>query len=103
MISDFIAAMFAWFVIDPLQAELQQQIERANAPVQIVQQSQKCLATEGPRLLERAGTEPGWAVTTAFSVAIGWTSPEQVFDPANPNCNALRDLIDGQDRTETEV
>lgn len=103
MISDFIAAMFAWFVVDPLHAELQQQIERANAPLEIVQQSRKCLATEVPRLLEKAGTEPGWAVTTAFSVAIGWTSPEQVFDPANSNCSALRGLIDDQGLTETEV
>lgn len=89
MISDIVAWLFALFVIDPLQAEIGTRLERANVPVAAIQQSRHCVESHGPRLLQRAGEEPGWAVATATSVAIGWTSPVQLLDAGDPNCSTL--------------
>jgi len=102
MIADIAAWMFTIFVVDPLHAEMRQHLERANTPVQIVQQSRQCLAVQVPRLIDRAGNEPGWAVATAIGVSIGWTSPEQLFEGADPSCGALRGLISAQNAREAE-
>ncbi|UVC12361.1 hypothetical protein IHQ71_30575 (plasmid) [Rhizobium sp. TH2] len=85
MISDIAAWLFALFVIDPLQAEMRERLDGANVPVAAVQQSRQC----APGLLQRAGEEPGWAVTTALGVAIGWTAPTQLLDANDPNCTVL--------------
>nr|WP_282576135.1 hypothetical protein [Sinorhizobium meliloti] len=81
--------MFALFVFDPLQAEISTRLERANVPVEAILQSRQCVESHGPRLLQRAGEEPGWAVATAMGVAIGWTSPVQLLDAGDPNCSTL--------------
>lgn len=89
MISNIAAWLFALFVIDPLQAEISAHLERASVPVAAIQQSRQCVESRAPQLLQRAGEEPGWAVATAMSVAIGWTSPDQLLDGSDPNCSTL--------------
>jgi hypothetical protein len=89
MISDIAAWLFALFVIDPLQAEMRERLNGANVPVAAIQKSQQCIASHAPRLLQRAGEEPGWAVTTALGVAIGWTAPTQLLDANDPTCAVL--------------
>jgi len=89
MIADFAAWMFTLFVVDPLHSEMRQHLERANAPVQIVQQSQQCLAVQVPLLIEKAGNEPGWAIATVIGISTGWTPPEQLFDKEDMNCRAF--------------
>lgn len=103
MIADIAAWMFTLFVVDPLHAEMRQHFERTNAPVQIVQQSRQCLAVELPRLIDRAGNEPGWAIATAIGVSTGWTSPEHLFEGADPSCSALRGLISAEEAREEEA
>ena len=89
MISDIAAWLFALFVIDPLQAEMRERLDGANVPVAAIQQSRQCIASHAPRLLRRAGEEPGWAVTTAVGVAVGWTTPVQLLDANDPTCAVL--------------
>jgi hypothetical protein len=96
MISEIAAWLFALFVIDPIHAEVRERVERANLPVQAVQQSQQCLATHGPRLLEQAGEDPVWAVSTAIGIATGWTSPAQLVEINDPNCSVLAQLLADQ-------
>lgn len=99
MISDIAAWLFALFVIDPLQAEMRERLEGANVPVAAIQQSRQCIASHAPRLLQRAGEEPGWAVATAVGVAVGWTAPVQLLDTKDPNCSVLiRSLQSGNDQ-----
>jgi len=89
VISDIAAWLFALFVIDPLQTQISERLEAANVPVAAVQQSRRCIASHAPRLVERAGTEPGWAIATAVGVATGWTAPAELLDPNDPNCLTL--------------
>lgn len=102
MISDIAAWLFALFVIDPIYAEVRERMERANLPVQSVQQSQQCLATHGPRLLQQAGEDPVWAVGTAIGIATGWSSPVQLLDKGDPNCSSLARLLADEGRNNSE-
>ena len=81
MISEIAAWLFALFVVDPLHAEIRERVDAANLPVQALQQSQQCVATHGPRLLQRAGEEPVWATGTAIGIATGWLKNEYNGSP----------------------
>lgn len=100
MFSDLAAWLITAFVLPPVQAELRQQLEGANASVQMVQQVQQCVASQGPRLIERATGEPAWAVSTAIRVSIGWTSPVALLDRTDPNCTALIRLLENPNAGE---
>lgn len=95
MISDFIGWIFAILVVDPLQAQLQEQAERGRLPVEIVRQSQDCLMTQGPRLIERAAGDYGWAMSNVVSIAIGNTSPTELLDSQDPHCKILLNALNG--------
>ncbi|MGO4136673.1 hypothetical protein ACEQ6A_19225 [Rhizobium brockwellii] len=95
MISNFIGWIFALLVVDPLQAEIEQQAERARLPVEIVRQSQACLTSQGPKLIERAADDYGWAAATVVSIAIGHTAPAELLDGSDPQCAALVDALKG--------
>ncbi|MBB4953576.1 hypothetical protein H4S14_001707 [Agrobacterium vitis] len=103
MISDVAAWLFAMFIIDPLQGEMRERFDGAKLPVEQIQQSQQCLASQGPQLLKRAGEEPGWAMSTAVGVAIGWTSPVQLLDAGDPNCSTLVRLLQGEKSRDGEA
>ncbi|MCQ1774414.1 hypothetical protein NOI24_24160 [Neorhizobium galegae] len=102
VIADIAAWIFTLFVVDPLNAEMRQHLDRPNVPVEIVQQSRRCLAIEVPRLIDKAGNEPGWATATAIGISTGWMSPQRLFDGADPACNALRGLIGTENTREAE-
>jgi hypothetical protein len=102
MIADIVAWIFTLFVVDPLHSEMRQNLERANAPVQIVQQSQQCLAVQVPALIEKAGNEPGWAIATVIGISTGWTPPEQLFDSEDLNCRTPRGLLGAPGTHEAE-
>jgi hypothetical protein len=44
-----------------------------------------------PPLIDKAGSEPGWAM--AIGISAGWMTPERGFDGADPSWRALRKLI----------
>lgn len=103
MLSDIAAWFITLFVVDPLQAEMREQLERANASTQIIQQSQQCIASQGPQLLNRAGEDPAWAVATVVGFTFGWTSPVQLLDTRDPNCAAVVGLLQDREGGETEA
>lgn len=86
MIAEFIASLFAFFVVDPVQTEIEARLEAARAPVEIVSQARACLDTTGPQLIERATGDLWWAGTTIVSVAAGLTNPAELLDAGNPAC-----------------
>ncbi|MBB3745931.1 hypothetical protein CO662_07170 [Rhizobium anhuiense] len=95
MISDFIGWIFALLVVGPLQAEIQEQAERARLPVEIVRQSRACLTSQGAQLIERAAGDYGWAAATVVSIAIGHTAPAELLDGSDPQCAALASALKG--------
>ncbi|MFA1624854.1 hypothetical protein ACDY96_19205 [Rhizobium mongolense] len=95
MFSDFIGWIFAVLVVDPLQAQIVEQAERAKLPVEIVRQSQSCLTSQGPQLIDRAAGDYGWAAATVVNIAIGRTSPAELLDNQDPQCAALLRVLGG--------
>lgn len=102
MIADIVGWLFAVFVVDPLQAEMRQHLDRGQVSMEAAQQSQQCLANQVPRLIDRAGNEPGWAIATAVGISTGWTSPGHLFDVNDPTCAALRGLFNSERNREAE-
>lgn len=95
MLSGFIGWIFALLVVDPLQAQIQEQAERARLPIEIVRQSQDCLISQGPLLIERAAGDYNWAAATVVNIAIGRTAPAELLDKRNPQCAALVRVLNG--------
>lgn len=103
MLSDIAAWFITLFVIDPLQAEMREHLDRANASTEIIQQSQRCVSSQAPALLDRAGQDPAWAIATIAGFTLGWTSPTQLLDKNDPNCAAVIGLLQGCNGEDTEV
>jgi hypothetical protein len=100
MISEIAAWLMTLFVVDPLQAQVREHLERANVSAQALQQSQQCISAQAPQLLKRAGEEPVWAVTTAAGVTLGWTSPAQLLNASDPNCAELSRILQTDEGAE---
>jgi hypothetical protein len=103
MISEFVAWLFTLLVLNPLNADLRQKIDEAGLPVQAFQQSQQCITSHAPRLLERATEDPAWAAWTVVSTSVGWTPVSDLLDEADPNCAAITKLLQNENTEETEV
>ncbi len=94
MISDMFISFAASFVVDPMQVEIAEKVQAAGQPVAIVQQAQACIASQGPELFARASRDWGWAATTAVSVLVGFTPPEDLLDSSDPACSDLTQALD---------
>jgi hypothetical protein len=93
MISDLFASLVAFFVVEPLQAEIAERIEHARPTLVIVKEARACIASQGPKLMERASSDWGWAATTAVSVTIGLIAAEDLLDQRDPACANVVKLL----------
>lgn len=88
MIHDLFAWLLATFVIGPMQAELANKMQAAQAPAAVVQQVQACMVNGTPALVNRATSDPWWGITTTISVTAGLTDAQTVLAAASPECAA---------------
>lgn len=80
--SDFFSYLFAIFVVTPLQAELG---DRLPSP-ELMETARSCVTSEGPRLLEMAAENWGWAAANAIGVGFGMVDPITLLSPENVDC-----------------
>jgi hypothetical protein len=85
---DLIAALISFFLIEPLQAELADQLAAARVPQALVAQVTSCARTATPVVVERAASDPWWAVSNGVRLWAEWGSPETVLVEAAPECAA---------------
>ncbi len=102
MFADIVAWFVTLFVVDPLQAEVRERLDQANASTQLIQQSQQCVAAQAPQLLNRAGNDPAWAIATIAGFSFGLTSPVSLLDSSDPNCAAIVALLRDGENGEAE-
>lgn len=93
MIGEFVAWIFAIFVVDPIQAEVVTRLEQVKAPVAVVSQVNACLASTGPALLDRAANDFWWAGSTVVSLTTGFSTPAELLDAANPACGPIASYL----------
>jgi hypothetical protein len=86
MFGDLLAVLVATVRLGPVQAQGTAQLAEGRAPAAGVLQVTECAAAAAPRLVERAGADPWWAIRTAFGAWIGTTRPEAVLADAAPGC-----------------
>ncbi|WP_046862167.1 hypothetical protein [Microvirga massiliensis] len=83
---DLIAALVAFFIIDPVQAEMSERLAAARAPQAIVTDAAACLRTAAPLIVQRAVNEPMWAIGTTFELWVGSSQPIAVLLELSPSC-----------------
>ena len=83
---DLIAALVAFFIIEPVQAEMAEKLAAARAPQAIVADVATCVRTAAPTIVQRAVNEPVWAAGTTFQLWIGSSKPDAVLLELSPSC-----------------
>ena len=81
---DLIALLVSLILMQPLQAGIEERLEAARAPQAVVQQVAQCAAAATPASVDRAWSDPWWAVTTVVGVWVGTASSESVLSEAAP-------------------
>lgn len=96
MISELLAGLVASLVVNPVQAEIAETMERTGQPIVVIEQAKGCVSSQGPKLIERASTDWGWAASTAIGVSVGWTDPKTLLDVNDPSCAATLKALKGE-------
>lgn len=94
MFQDFVASLFAFFVLDPVEAEMNRLLVAANAPVEVVETARDCVADAGPAILSRVGEDIWWSITHATYVAVGMMRAENVLLEVEPSCAPALTALD---------
>ncbi|GJE43856.1 hypothetical protein [Methylobacterium soli] len=83
---DLIAALISFFLIEPLQAEIAEKLKGARAPQAILNDVATCAQAARPVIVDRATSDPWWAVSSIAQVWIGTTRPEVILADVAPVC-----------------
>jgi hypothetical protein len=83
---DIILALVSFFLVDPFQAEMMEQIGAANVPPEVVQQVTECAGVAAPALAERVMNDPWWGITSVAWVWVGASTADAVLAEAVPAC-----------------
>lgn len=86
MFQEFVASLFAFFVLDPVEVEMNRILAAANAPVEVVEVARDCVADAGPAILSRVGEDLWWGIAHATYVAVGMMRAEEVLLEVAPSC-----------------
>ncbi len=86
--SEFLSYLFAILVVGPLQAEVSERLQGVPS-AEIVQAGRACIATEAPRLLQRAQEDWAWAAANAIGVGVGVVDPVSLLPGNNADCDRL--------------
>lgn len=83
---DVIAALVSFFLIQPLQAEMEDTLAQMRAPTAIAAQVTACAEQAAPALARRTMSDPVWAAGTLVSVWLGQARPETLLVEVAPGC-----------------
>lgn len=86
---DFIVSLVMFFLVEPLQADLNEKLAATNIPPAIVQEVTRCATNAAPTVAERVMSEPWWGVTTLVGVWIGMSDPIEAVSDAAPMCGQI--------------
>jgi hypothetical protein len=96
---DLIAALVAFFIIEPLQAEIGEKLAAARVPQSVITEVAACAQAAAPVIVKRAINDPLWGITTTLSIWIGSAKPDAMLIDAAPSCaqsvQAARTFLNG--------
>jgi len=88
MLQDLFAFLVGIFIVDPLQAEMNERLAQIRAPQAVIAEMRACAESSLPTLANRAWAEPGWAIATTLNVWTGRTAPEEILNGTSAQCDA---------------
>ena len=98
---DLLAALISFFLMQPLQEKVADKLDAARAPRAIVAQVAGCAQAATPVVVERATSDPWWAVSTIVQVWTGTAKPENILADTAPVCRpaieAARPFLAGRE------
>ena len=98
---DIIAALVAFFLTGPLQAEIADRLADGRAPHAVIADMAACGRMAAPLMVQRATSDPWWAASSAFRIWIGTARPEALLLEAAPGCagavRAARPFLTGRE------
>ena len=86
---EFIVSLVMFFLVEPLQADLNEKLAAAHLPASVVQEVTSCATSSAPAVAERVMSEPWWGVTTLVGVWIGTSDPIATIGEAAPACGQI--------------
>jgi hypothetical protein len=97
---DMLAALIAFFLLEPMQQRIAEELAATRAPQEVVTSVVTCATEHGPQIVNRALDDPWWAASSAFGVWIGFADPAELLAEAAPECvaaiNAARPFLETQ-------
>lgn len=103
MLMDILAALFAFFIVDPARSAVDEALAAARVPPAIVAEARTCLNTVAPRLAAGAWNDPWWGISTVVNVTFGTAEWRDAVADVAPNCARALDSVlkrDGGARAE---
>jgi hypothetical protein len=85
--------LLATFLFNPIQAQIEERLRTAGAPIQVVEQVRSCATTAAPAFVRKASDDWVWGATTVIRVASGMTDPLDVVAAELPPCRAAIEAI----------
>ena len=83
---EIIAALVAFFILDPLKADISERLAATRAPQALVRELAACAQRETPTVVARLAQDPWWGVTTVVRVWAGLTPLDAVLQETAPGC-----------------
>lgn len=98
---DLVAALISFFLIDPLQAKVTDTLTAARVPQAVLAEVTTCAREARPVIVDRATSDPWWAVSSIVHVWIGNVRPEALLADTAPACRpaieAARPFLAGKE------
>lgn len=88
LIHDLFSWLLAFFVIAPLQAEFEEQLQITKVPPTIIVDVKACVQNGAAALVNRASNDIWWGIDTTARVALGFKDAREVLASATPECGA---------------
>lgn len=83
---EILAAVVTFFLTGPLQTELNEKLAAARAPQAVATHLASCAGKAAPAMIEKALSNPVWAVNSVLGVWTGYARPEAILLDAAPAC-----------------
>ncbi len=85
---DLLAALIAFFLVEPIQREIAETLANSRAPQEVVTSIRGCVTEHGPQIVNRALGDPWWATSSIFGVWVGIAEPAALLAEGAPGCVA---------------
>jgi hypothetical protein len=86
VIHNILSALVSFFIVDPLQTGIQEQLAKTGAPISVIERLTACAAAAQPVLIEYYSNNPAQAATTTLRLWASMTTYQELLSSEVPAC-----------------